>query len=252
MSAPAAFTSCPILYQDRCILVVNKPAGVLSHPNLNRADEAVAFPGAYDAGKRCFATPAGPLWLIHRLDEDTSGVLLAAKTEAHAEACRAAFEEDRVRKHYFALVSGTQLRPAGTWLDHLATTAGKNAARTRVIPQARANAELAFKVLVKNPSHRMSLLDIDLMTGKTHQIRVQAATRRCPVLGDDVYGDFALNREVRRAWGLSRLFLHAHRLEIIHPATRKRIVFEAELPGELAAVLEQVGMGLSGIRSGGQ
>lgn len=246
MPGDVLFTTCPILHEDRAIVIVNKPSGLLSHPNPGQspAEGTAAFLGPYDAAKRCFTTPAGPLWLIHRLDEDTSGVLLAAKTEAAANACRAAFEEDRVRKRYFALVTGGGLRKTGAWLDHLATAHGKGKARTRTVPGARPNAELHYALLGESPTLRLALLDIDLLTGKTHQIRVQAASRHHPILGDDIYGNFTLNRDLRRSLGLQRLFLHAHTLEILHPQTRKKITAKAALPNDLAEVLVKAGIPL--------
>jgi 23S rRNA-/tRNA-specific pseudouridylate synthase len=98
---------------------------------------------------------------------------------------------------------------------------------------------LHYSTLAASGSHPLCLLDIDLYTGKTHQIRVQAASRSHPVAGDDVYGDFARNRALRRDLGLTRLFLHAHRLELIHPLTRKRLTVEAPLPDDLHGVLEK-------------
>ena len=106
-----AITSCPVLHQDRFIVVIHKPAGVLSHPNSARPDpkHAAAFEGRYDAALRCFDGPAGKVWLIHRLDQDTSGALLAALDEKTAERCRALFEQDAIQKHYLALVRGNPL-----------------------------------------------------------------------------------------------------------------------------------------------
>ncbi len=244
MPEPPAYTTCPVLFQDAALLVVDKPTGVLSHPNEDGAGAPgrCAFLGTYSAGERRFQTPCGPLWLIHRLDEDTSGVLLAAKTQAAAGACRLAFEQDRVRKHYLALVRAGSMKPKGAWLDHLVTSAGKGRVRTQVRAHAKPNAELHYRLVGQHASLRLSLLDIDLYTGRTHQIRVQAASRSYPIVGDDVYGDFSLNRELRRSHGLNRLFLHAHTLAILHPVTRQKLTFHSPLPAELADVLRRLSL----------
>lgn len=244
MSADPVRTACPVLFEDGSLLVVDKPSGVLSHPNNGEtgSPDRCAFIGKYDEAQRRFSTPAGPVWLIHRLDEDTSGILLAAKSQNAAAACRLAFEEDRVRKHYLALVRASGLRKEGAWLDHLITSTSKGKARTQVRANARPNAELHYRTLGENTAHRLALIDIDLYTGRTHQIRVQSASRRHEVCGDDVYGDFTLNRELRRAFGLRRLFLHAWKLEIIHPVTRKKLTLHSPLPADLTEVVAKLGI----------
>lgn len=238
---PAALTTCPILHRDRFIIIVNKPAGVLSHPNTARSTEQAAFEGRYDLERKCFDSPAGKVWLIHRLDQDTSGVLLGALDEKTAEKCRALFEEDTVRKQYLALVRGNP-GAEGTWQDHLATSREKGRVRTAVIKGRAANAELDYRTLAHHAGERVSLLDIDLITGKTHQIRVQASSRQHHLLGDDVYGHFDLNRKVKKDLGLKRLFLHARRLALKHPTSGQKIVAEAPLPEDLGSVLAQLGM----------
>jgi 23S rRNA pseudouridine955/2504/2580 synthase len=227
-----------VLHEDRQILIVNKPAGVLSHPNPRPPKaQPAAFEGRYDAESRCFQPPGGPLFLIHRLDQDTSGVLLAAKDAKTAAACRDAFEQERVRKKYLALCCGGGLRPEGVWLDHLATEHARHQVRTVVRRGARPNAELRYRLLHYSAARRLSLLEIELVTGKTHQIRVQAASRHLPLAGDDVYGSFDLNRTLKKTLGLRRLFLHAHQLMLKHPASGQPLQITAPLPDDLRAVL---------------
>ncbi|MDB6117258.1 MAG: pseudouridine synthase [Verrucomicrobiaceae bacterium] len=235
-----------ILFEDKHLIMVNKPHGVLSHPNPKDdpgAPPRCAFDGRYDFETKCFHTPAGLVWLIHRLDQDTSGVLLAAKDAKSAMACRRAFEEDQVRKTYVALTVGGGFKPEGVWLDHLATVRQKNKVRTAVDKTRRPNAEARFKLLGYSPTQRLSLLEVALVTGKTHQIRVQAASRQHPILGDDVYGDFDLNRKLRKELGLKRLFLHASQLQVLHPETGKVLTVDAPLPEALRQVLGAAGLG---------
>ncbi len=237
---PTPWTHCPVLHQDRFILVINKPAGVLSHPNPGKAEgKAVsAFVGRYDAESRCYHGPLGKLWLIHRLDQDTSGVLLAALDEKTSQRCRTFFEEQAIQKHYFAVVRGCPVTPKGIWLDHLTTSAAQGGVRTQVLKGRPPNAELHYSVKGRSEEHRVSLLDIHLITGRTHQIRVQAASRQHPLAGDDVYGDFSLNKRLRQSLPLRRLALHAHRLEFKHPASGFKTVIEAPIPQDLAAVMK--------------
>jgi len=212
---------------------VNKPAGVLSHPNAAGKPQRAAFEGSYDAGRKCFQTPAGAVWLVHRLDQDTSGVLVGALDAGTARHCREAFEDGRVRKEYAALVAGSP--PAqGTWRDSLVVKHERGRVRTETNRLGRPNAELHFRVLKRDRQQRLALLEIDLVTGRTHQIRVQAASRSCPVIGDDVYGDFEMNRRLKKTSGVKRLCLHSCAIEIPHPATGKVLRVTAPLPPEMA------------------
>jgi RluA family pseudouridine synthase len=220
-------------------MIIAKPSGVLSHPNEQpTAVEDCAFYGDYDAEKRCFLKSGQRTWLIHRLDQDTSGALLAAKDERTADALRDAFAEGKVRKRYLALVaSAGGLKPEGTWLDHLVTLHKRMGVRTMVKTAARPNAELRYRVVDFSKTHHLTLLEIDLLTGKTHQIRVQAAHRKHCLIGDDVYGDFALNKKLRSQLGLRRLFLHAHELSFPHPQTKAMLKITAPVSEEWKAGL---------------
>lgn len=223
-------------------MIVDKPSGMLSHPNDSKREIAnSAFYGEYDYQARCFRKSGHCTWLIHRLDQDTSGALLAAKNESTANSLREAFAAGRVTKRYLALVaSAGGLKPQGTWLDHLATEQRRGSVRTVVKMQLRPNAELNYRLVDFNKEYRVSLLEIDLLTGKTHQIRVQAASRKHPLVGDDVYGDFSLNRQLRKELGAARLFLHAHELRFSHPHTKKKLTLKSALSNDWTAALEKL------------
>ena len=226
-----------VLFEDRWLVLINKPAGVLSHPNpKGKADEVCAFEGTYDFEEKCFTTPERRLWLIHRLDQDTSGVLLAAKDAKTADACRAAFSQNAVRKIYVALAAGGGLAKQGVWLDHLMVNHQRKQVRTEVVRGRAPNAEARYKLIHYSPHTRLSLIEIELITGKTHQIRVQCASRHLPIVGDDVYGDFTLNRKLRRDLGIRRLMLHARSLSMKHPGTGQPLMVEAPLPNEFQQV----------------
>ena len=236
-------TPCPILYDWEGLLAVDKPAGVLSHPNppggpVSKRPKRSAFEGAYDFDERCFKTPEGPVWLIHRLDQGTSGVLLAARSKEAARESRRLFEEGEIQKSYLVLVISHLKPPRGFWNDCLATRRFKNKVQSCVMPHGPVNARLSYRVRRIYPQTSLSLIDVSLLTGKTHQIRVQCAHRGYPVAGDDVYGDFRLNRRLRREFRIDRLFLHAQAVEMKHPLTRKPIKIAAPLPDKLERVLE--------------
>jgi RluA family pseudouridine synthase len=243
--ATAAITPCPILFEDKWLMVLHKPAGLLSHPNDSKAAaaEGCAFYGDYDPAERCFKKASTRTWLIHRLDQDTSGALLAAKDQRTADTLRDAFAEGKVRKRYHALVASSGgLKPTSTWVDHLATVHQRDRVRTTVKIGSRPNAELRYRVLSFNPQHHVTLIEIDLLTGKTHQIRVQAASRKHSVIGDDVYGDFSLNRQLRSLLGTRRLFLHAHELSFQHPSTAAKFSVKAPPPSEWTAALKYLSL----------
>jgi len=235
-----SFTRCPILFEDADLLVIDKPEGILSHPNPGAKNPACAAPtgrqafeGPYDLGDRRFQTPLGPVWLIHRLDQDTSGALLAAKNKKSAEACRNAFEQREVKKSYIALVLRRPMPAQGIWRDSLMERRSGGGIRSTIHTSGRPNVFLNYKMKESFPKFNLSLLEIGLLTGKTHQIRVQSAYRGHPVAGDRVYGNFTLNKELRQALDLRRLFLHAWRLVLPHPSSGKLLTIESPLPEDL-------------------
>lgn len=233
----SGFTHCPILFEDADLLVIDKPEGILSHPNPGNQHASCAFEGSYDPKERCFQTSAGPLWLLHRLDQDTSGILLAAKSKKTALTCLGSFEKREVEKDYLALVSRKPMPPVGKWRDTLVEHRNPSSVRSRVSRSAQPNAFLNYKMKEFFPKFNLSLLEIKLVTGKTHQIRVQAAYHGHPVAGDRIYGNFGLNKELRQELGLRRLFLHAWRLVIQHPVKNEILEITAPLPEELEQCL---------------
>jgi RluA family pseudouridine synthase len=232
MTRPS-FTSHPVLFEDADLIIIDKPEGILSHPNPGSSQTSCAFEGPYDMKERLFQTPQGPLWLIHRLDQDTSGVLLAAKNKKSAGACRNAFEKRVVKKNYLALVARRPMPPQGLWRDTLIEKRAGGHVRAVIAHSGAPNAFLNYKMSEYFPKFNLALLEIGLLTGKTHQIRVQSAFRGHPVAGDRIYGNFTINKELREALGLRRLFLHAWSLTLPHPSTGKILTVECPLPEEL-------------------
>lgn len=222
-----------ILHQDADIVVLDKPAGLVVHPGAGRGRGTLAhrllarFPEMAEVGG-----PGRP-GIVHRLDKDTTGVLIVARTPAAYQRLSTAFAERRVDKRYLALVYGVPAEPAGR-IDRpigrhprrrqqMAVQSGGRAARTR------------YRHL--DSAAGVSLLELGLETGRTHQIRVHLKSLGHPLIGDPVYGEArwkALPRERRAPLRrFARPALHAWRLRLDHPATGATCCFEAPPPADL-------------------
>ena len=231
------------IHRDDVLWVLDKPPGVLSHPN----PPADSSPSAllrvpYDIEREVYWVPdeAGrkrPLHLIHRLDADTSGLILCSFSPEAAAALKQALYEREVEKEYRALVLGIPGSPSGVWRDHLAKRQGRGQVQVAAVPGRPPNAETRYTALKLFPAAEAALLRLEPETGRTHQLRVQAASRGLPIAGDERYGDFGANRRLVEAIGLRRMFLHAYRLTLRHPATGHRLTFTAEFTGPLAGPL---------------
>ena len=233
VALPAAKTlprplDLPVVYEDAALLVIDKPSGVAVH-----GGSGVSF-GVIES-LRAERPQAKLLELAHRLDRDTSGLLIVAKKRSALVALHRMLRVGEVEKVYLALVLGRWTgggREIRERLHKFVTAGGERrvavhdtgqAAATRVTPIA-ATAEC-------------SLLELRLLTGRTHQIRVHLAHAGHPVVGDDKYGDFALNRDMAKR-GLKRLQLHARRLAFAHPVTGTTLRLQARLPEDMRQFVE--------------
>jgi tRNA pseudouridine65 synthase len=198
-----------LLHRDaNGLAAFHKPAGVRSHPNEAGVDAHSLLRAEYDLKAECYSWPGGRLWLVNRLDAATSGVLLAAADGDLAAAVQTRFQERGVRKLYRALVFGRpNLRPE-VWRDRLAVE--KRGGQIRTGAGGGIPAESAVRVVrTGGQPVPLALLELEPRTGRSHQLRVQCARRRLPIVGDQTYGDFRLNREFARRAGTKRLFLHS-------------------------------------------
>jgi len=192
-----------------------KPAGVRSHPNEAGVDAHALLRAPYALDGEFYEwTPPGAaaplrLWLLNRLDSATSGVILVAADGALAAAIKELFQRKRVRKVYQALVFGEPARPVELWRDRLRVE--RSGGHVRAIAGSGLPVETQVTVLRASPraDPPVALLKLEPRTGRSHQLRVQCAERRLPIVGDLTYGDFAANREFVRAGGARRLFLHS-------------------------------------------
>jgi len=227
----------PLLFEDASLLAVDKPAGVAVH-----GGSGVSF-GVIEQLRR--ARPQAPLLeLVHRLDRETSGVLLVAKKRSALKALQDQFRERETAKTYLALVQGdwpARLKVLDQPLVKFLLPDGERRVRvTRADDPDGQRALTLVRVLGRStmpgsqPPSPMTLLAVTIKTGRTHQIRVHLAHAGHPIAGDDKYGDFEWNRQLHKA-GMRRMFLHAWRLGIQHPLDARPLELMAPLPAELHA-----------------
>jgi 23S rRNA pseudouridine955/2504/2580 synthase len=219
-----------IVHEDARLLVLNKPAGLAVH-----GGSGLAF-GAIEALRAL--RPEEPLELVHRLDRDTSGCLLVARTRAALRAAHALLREGAVEKHYAALVAGRWRLGRKTIDAPVLTHARKGGERVVRVHRAGKIAVSVFEP-VTHYGDVATRMDVAIRTGRTHQIRVHAAFAGHPVAGDEKYGDRECNARLR-ALGLSRMFLHACSISFRWPDTNAGFRAEAPLPAELQAVLDRL------------
>ncbi len=235
----------PILFEDDYLLAIDKPAGVAVH-----GGSGVSF-GVIEQ-LRMARPEARYLELVHRLDRDTSGILLIAKKRSALKNLQDQFRERLTGKTYLALVVGRWPanrkvldKPLHKYLlDGEDGSAGER--RVKVVGRDDPNG-MASVTLVKirdTLASGFTLLEVTIKTGRTHQIRVHLASEGFPIAGDDKYGDFELNRKLQRAGApaaLKRMFLHAWRLQIKHPASAEALELLAPLPLELETFCKLAG-----------
>lgn len=238
--APAAPTF-RVLHEDDEVLAVDKPAGLAAHPGtgIEGATLVEMARGYLGVPADLPATEFRPS-PAHRLDRETSGIVLVAKTRRAMVRLGELFTAgEDVRKTYLALAKGKMPKEAGT-ID-LPLSEHEQTARSK--ERRGVNFQEAItRWRVVSSMKDASLLAVTIETGRTHQIRRHLEAVGHPVAGDRRYGDFAWNRLARQRWGLRRMFLHAWRLELPHPASGAPLQLEAQLPEELAAVLSRMNL----------
>jgi 23S rRNA pseudouridine955/2504/2580 synthase len=226
----------PVLFEDEHLLAVNKPAGVAVHGGSGVSS------GVIEQLRR--ARPQAKLLeLVHRLDKDTSGVLLLAKKRSALTALQDQFRERETHKVYRALVWGTwpvKLKVIDEAL--LKTTSADGDRVVHVVPRALVPAHDQARraitlVKVARQYADVALLEVTLKTGRTHQIRVHLAHAGHAIVGDAKYGDFAANKAFARSWRYAGMFLHAFELAFDHPASGERVQLSAPLPAECETLL---------------
>lgn len=229
----------PIVYQDSDIIVVNKPAGMVVHPAaghdsgtlvnalLHHVDDLSGIGGEKRPG------------IVHRLDRGTSGLMVIAKNDAAHQELARQFHDREVEKDYLALVWGVV--QAGRRIEQPIGRDPGN--RLKMSNRARRSREAVTRIVrVYHVNPALTLAQIAIHTGRTHQIRVHLSAIGHPIVGDALYGGVhrRVQADIRAVGKLTRPFLHAAKLAFKHPGDGRRMEFESELPADLQAVLDEL------------
>lgn len=217
----------PVLYEDRLLLAVDKPAGLLSVPPTTGGERNAA-----DHLRRKAAARGETIWPVHRLDRDTSGVLLFARTESARKQMEDAFRERQVSKRYLALVQGRPGKRQGTIRSHIQDL-GKTARSHRQPGRRTGPASTDYQV--QEAFDGATLIRAEPHTGRLNQIRLHMVDLGCPILGDRKYtraSDFVIKAR--------RVMLHAAELEFRHPGTGRRLTIRSDPPADFAQLLARL------------
>ena len=241
-----------IVFEDEYLAVINKPAGMVVHPGSGINSGTLANALAYHFGadlselggvdeQSKIQNLKSRIGIVHRLDKDTSGLIVVAKDEQTHDSLSEQFRDRKVFKSYVALVHGSPRENSGTIERPIARDRWH---RTKMIVAANGrNALSLWKV--RERFEKFTLVDVEIKTGRTHQIRVHLASINHPVVGDATYNEGRDNtiadHEIKRAVeSLNRFFLHAERLAFAHPETGDRLEFAQRLPSELESLLPKL------------
>jgi len=218
----------PVVHEDAALLVLDKPAGVAVH-----GGSGVSF-GVIES-LRASRPQAKVLELAHRLDRDTSGLLIVAKKRSALVELHRMLREGEVEKVYLSVARGHwegETRELRESLHKYVDAKGE-----RRVAVHKDGMESLTRVRVLKKTADFSFLEVRLLTGRTHQIRVHLSHAGHPVLGDGKYGDFELNRRLEKA-GVRRLFLHASRLGFTHPLTKEKLELRSALPADMKSFID--------------
>ncbi len=216
-----------ILYEDEALLVVNKPPGLVVHPAAGHAHGTLVNALLYHCPELPGIGGEQRPGIVHRLDKDTSGLLVVAKTEQALDGLARQFKERRVKKQYTAFVRG-QPTPAEGYIDAAIARDPHNRQRMRALVAGGRSARSRYTL--RETWAEASLVDIWIETGRTHQIRVHMAHIGHPVLGDTTYGRY---RTLRDGTAVPRQMLHAAQLAFDHPVSGVRLTWQAPLPEDM-------------------
>ncbi|HKX84166.1 MAG TPA: RluA family pseudouridine synthase [Pyrinomonadaceae bacterium] len=223
-----------IVFEDEFLAVINKPAGMVVHPGAGITSGTLANAVAYHFSLARHSSLIARLGIVHRLDKSTSGLIVIAKDEQTHEALAEQFRNREVYKSYTALVHGSPRDNSGT-IDR--PIARDRWHRTKMTVAANGRHALSLWK-VRQRFEKFTLVDVDIKTGRTHQIRVHLASINHPVVGDETYNEgrdnTIANPEIKKAvQKLGRFFLHAEKLSFLHPKANERLSFTSDLPQEL-------------------
>jgi 23S rRNA pseudouridine1911/1915/1917 synthase len=226
-----------IAFEDEHLIVVDKPAGLVVHPAAGNFDGTLVNALLHHcAGSLSGIGGVERPGIVHRIDKDTSGLIVAAKTDPAHVGLAAQFAKHSIDRRYRAIVAGLPNPPAGTVDAPLARSAA-NRQKMAIVDSARAKRAVTHYRLV-SPLKRAALIECRLETGRTHQVRVHMSSIGHPLLGDPVYGRSRPGtREVLKRLGFERQALHAARLGFIHPIDSRTLAFDSAMPDDMQELL---------------
>lgn len=218
-----------ILFEDEELLAIHKPAGMVVHPGAGHTRSTFLHALLYHC-KEVSEIPGERPGIVHRLDKETSGVLLAAKTSFMHQALQEAFAKREIKKTYHAIVVG---RPIDQTIEKPISRHPRHRKQMACQGEGR-QARTTIHTLAS--SNGLAYLEVHPETGRTHQIRVHLQTIGFPILGDSLYGNPTLNRK----WKTERHLLHASNLLLTHPRTKKRLEINAPFPDDFAKMVNRI------------
>ena len=226
-----------IVFEDEHLLVVDKPAGMVVHPAAGNFDGTLVNALLHHcAGRLSGIGGVARPGIVHRIDKDTSGLLVAAKTDVAHEGLAAQFAKHSIDRRYLAVTSGLPIPPAGTIDAPLARSAA-NRKKIAVVAGSRGKRAVTRYRIVR-PLSEAALVECRLETGRTHQVRVHMASIGHPLLGDPVYGRPRQgHRELLKRLSFHRQALHAAGLGFVHPVSKQNLSFESALPSDIQELL---------------
>ncbi len=229
-----------ILYEDDDLMVISKPAGLVAHPGPGHpSNTLVNALLAHTSGLSSIGGVDRP-GIIHRLDRDTSGIMIVAKTDLAHNKLSDDLKQRKIKKTYWALVNG-HLDPEEGLIDE--PVGRKKSDRKKMAVDHAKGRQALTRYKVLEEYNKMTLLEVKPETGRTHQIRVHLSHIKHPVVGDSQYGS---DRKRDRDMGIERQMLHSKEIEFIHPWTGKVLKYSDELPDDLKEILESLGSKLTG------
>ncbi|MFA5324075.1 MAG: RluA family pseudouridine synthase, partial [Smithella sp.] len=232
-----------IVYEDEAIIVINKPAGLVVHPAPGNPDKTLVNALLYHCHDLSGIGGVLRPGIVHRLDKDTSGLIVAAKSDDAHRSLSAQFEKHDVYKKYLALVWGDVKGNSG----EIVLSVGRHSTnRKKMSTKSRRGKDALTLWKVRERYGVATLLEVEIKTGRTHQIRVHLSDRGYPVVGDPVYGNSAKINTIKdpllkaRIKEFNRQALHAAQISFIHPQKGERMVFTADMPEDLTDLCAQL------------
>ncbi len=224
-----------ILWEDEHMLVVNKPAGIAVHPGsgIRFGHSLIDYVTALQKTKN-INNPEPKL--VHRLDKDTSGLVMISKNDGFLRKIITLLQTGKIKKRYYAIVKGELEKKIGTISEKISRKEGSKYTKISIDEKDGKDSITHYSVEKYYADKNLSLVNILLETGRMHQIRIHFSSNSHPLAGDQVYGDFKWNKILQKKYKLKRQALHAFCLEFIHPETDEKIKIESEMPNEILKI----------------